>query len=1226
MVAKRAFRATQGLDAGGEKVINVATGDKAVLSDGVNVDFFHLYNTIQQYKEDRAYDQYFAAIYNRRVYYAKQDIPAPSGPFNPLIWEPLRVDPSWAYVNSTIAAGRNLESGEYISADNRFNNLIFNMPTTVVDGDTITVKDVGGQSGTNDLLFKNIGATQFEVLGKSMTNFRSTIPFSMLIFIYKKTGNKWVVNIDAQEDQSYFVQPSTHPFQLQSGYKTWRQTSQGRIDLQLPKHANHGDMIYTYDIDGMNAVNHSTLRTHPDSVHSIGQIGVHLIESRTSGNGIFVFDANTNIWQVWDGDQRTRIKVVRTDTDLLSFDHVLVAGDPNLATQSVTLTLPTKVALGDKIVFTLDYMRKGQSCTIKVKDGSVDNITGDKSQFQFQKRSDYPATGDWPKVKLISINADTDYVPYIELTYTGVTDIENAWVIGQVVPKVEKVDPTRRDRLGVAALASQDEVNKNHENNPSDELIVTPKTLANKTATETRRGLARIATTAEVNQVSTATYHNDTIVTPKKLNERTATETRRGLAEIATQAEANGSSDDITIVTPKKLHNRISSESLTGILALTKSGATPGTARNLAGTNVYNFADHQRAVTPKTLDQLRSTETAKGVVYLATEAEVIGGSVDGTNPIVVTPVQLHKKTATESRHGFTETATQAEVNAGTDDFRYITPKKLEARKATESLGGITEVATQAEISTGTDDYRFVSPKKLKTHFDNTNHIAVSSSAGMTQSGTIWGTVDLSIHVPTETQRGTARLATQAEVNTGTANNLIVTPATLHAKKSTQAAEGIIRCATQAETVTGTAVNLAVTPGTFKYVAQTEATWSGNETRRGFVKLATDASTWVGNNTDGSTQALTSYTKDGHAVSPYGLNFALQNYLPKMATAQNALKLGNVVAADWVRRTVAQTITGAMTFSATATMQGVNAQGVSVATLAVRNNTISAIKIGTVGVKETAGIQFIATHNNDETGQNNWNFYAGGGASNTIPSGRIGFTLGATGSGAVGAHIFSMDRAGDVYAQRNITSASGHLYLSNIGATIRIGGTATTNQVVGANATQSIFGNTGKITKVYGTTGDGFVYTPNGTSSEYKVIHTGNYSTHLNGAYVRRDGSTTMTGSQLCSNTTDNTKYLRFKNDNRYITSRGNDLVFGNTDTTNGRIVLDSNQNPAVKIGNYTYEIYHKGNKPTAQDVGAIDVTGSASNNITIRDWIRIGNVKIMANNLTKTVEFIWDES
>ncbi|MGR2462250.1 hypothetical protein ACUX4R_25520, partial [Salmonella enterica] len=257
----------------------------------------------------------------------------------------------------------------------------------------------------------------------------------------------------------------------------------------------------------------------------------------------------------------------------------------------------------------------------------------------------------------------------LDPSLVGVTSSQYGWIIGNVQPKVERVDATRRDRLGVAALADQAEVNKNHEDNPNDETIVTPKTLANKTATETRRGLA----------------------------------------EIATQAETNGSTDDITIVTPKKLHNRIASETLTGILAVVSKNGTAGTARSAAGTGVYNKADQSKAVTPLTLDEFTATETAKGIGYIATQAEVDGGSSDPLGPLLVTAERLGARRATESNHGLIEIATQAETNAGTDDTRAITPKKLNDRTSTETLTGIARLATTAEIDTATNDLTIVTP-------------------------------------------------------------------------------------------------------------------------------------------------------------------------------------------------------------------------------------------------------------------------------------------------------------------------------------------------------------------------------------------------------------------------------------------------------------------------------------------------------------------------------------
>lgn len=1222
----QAFRASSGLDAAGEKLINVAIADKTILSDGVNVDFFHKYNTIYEYDTSRGYDAKHAVIYERRIYYAKVDIASPAGTFDVSKWTSLRVDPSWQFINSTGPALQ-LASGQYITADNRFNNLIFNLPSSPVDGDTLVVKDVGGQPGVNDLEFVSTGTAVIESKAVSFgARFRATVPFCQYMFVYKAAGNRWLLDIAATTMNSYFVEPSIQGFQLQSGMVTWRHTAAGTIRLILPKHAKHGDVITTHDIDGMNPINHSTLEIYPGSGHNINETGVTKIESRTSGYGSFVFDLPSQTWEVWDGDQRTRIRVTKTDTAMLPFEHILVTGNSNLPSQTTVLTLPEEVAIGDRIQITMDYLRKGQTCTIRVNPGSNELIVGSKAQMQFQRRSEYPMTNGWELVSSISINADTDYVPYVELMYAeldpalvGVTSSQYGWMIGNVQPKVERVDATRRDRLGVAALADQAEVNKNFEDNPNDETIVTPKTLANKTSTDTRRGIARLSTTAEVNQLSTSTYLDDTIVTPKKLNERTATETRRGLAEIATQAETNGSTDDVTIVTPKKLHNRIASETLTGILAIVTKTGTAGTARSLAGTGVYNKADHLKAVTPLTLDEFKATETAKGIGYIATQAEVDGGSSDPLGPLLVTAERLSARRATESNHGLIEIATQTETNAGTDDTRAITPKKLNDRTATESRTGIARLATSAEIDAGTSALTLVTPVKLKNRFDVAGRIVVDTAAGLTQSGTIWESVAIGINLATEAQRGTLRVATQVEANGSSSDDTVITPKKLDGRKSTRTLDGIIRVATTSETRIGTAQNLAVCPQDLIYMAQTEPTWSGNETRRGYVKTATDGSTFVGNSTDGSTQAYTTYSNDGLAVSPRGLNYALQNFLPKMATAQNTLSLGGVVSTDWVRRTVAQTVTGAMTFTAAMVTKGITADKVDADTLNVRNGQMGCVDLGTVGANTIGtGILF---HAADAAAVNNdWFMYAGG-RSTVISNDMIGFaTVNPDGTTGI-VRQFVVNRVGDATACKDVKSETGSLVLAAANAKVYMGGngvsTAAT-QVIGLSGTQLSIGNTAREINIYSPNGDSA--TVNGSP----IVTVSNAVSKLDPIYLRRDGGNTQTGKVLAAMTGD-VKYSTFRNDNRYISSRGNDFVFGNTDTTGGRVCLDTNQNPIVKIGNFEYEIYHKGNKPTAEDVGAVDISGSSANNLTIRDWIKIGNVKIIANNLTKTVEFVWEE-
>lgn len=78
--------------------------------------------------------------------------------------------------------------------------------------------------------------------------------------------------------------------------------------------------------------------------------------------------------------------------------------------------------------------------------------------------------------------------------------------------------------------------------------------------------------------------------------------------------------------------------------------------------------------------------------------------------------------ATATTPGIIELATQAEVNGGSDTTRAVTPATLAAYvatqspatpQATETVAGKAEIATQTETDLGTDDTRMVTPKKLK---------------------------------------------------------------------------------------------------------------------------------------------------------------------------------------------------------------------------------------------------------------------------------------------------------------------------------------------------------------------------------------------------------------------------------------------------------------------------------------------------------------------------------
>lgn len=106
---------------------------------------------------------------------------------------------------------------------------------------------------------------------------------------------------------------------------------------------------------------------------------------------------------------------------------------------------------------------------------------------------------------------------------------------------------------------------------------------------------------------------------------------------------------------------------------------------------------------------VNATESVRGIVELATAAEVIAGT---DTERAVTPAGLEGKTATDARKGIVELATNAETQTGTDAERAVTPAALTARTATDTRTGLIEIATNAEVQAGTDAQRAVTPAGL----------------------------------------------------------------------------------------------------------------------------------------------------------------------------------------------------------------------------------------------------------------------------------------------------------------------------------------------------------------------------------------------------------------------------------------------------------------------------------------------------------------------------------
>ena len=923
-MSKIPFRVTDGLDGADVRAINIGYPKKDSPKDGVNVQFFIDENTIQQYDSTRKYKTGFAVMMNDRIYYAKRDVPtdgsASAGAFNETHWQQLRTDPSWQNVIATAVEGLQLIPGSYVSADATFSDLDFILPRAPKSGDTVVIKDVSGALATKALRIKTID----KILDTGKQDYQVTYPKSTIIFTYDPAVDQsrggWRLTTINPKVAGKFVTPTAQGTQMSNGDTLFRRSASGKIKLILPRYANEGDFIVMHDMDQMTSVNNLTIETHPNATSSIGKAGDKSLTSKTVGWGVIAYSAASDLWVPWDGDEFERWNIIYpvasqpSNITLIPSSRIMIAGNEG----EINFTLPLGPAVGDIITISLRNAAKGVKVNFKTSTG-VERIYASANMFGIPRLNEVSKFDNITPVAEIK-HVATGYGEQFKLVYIS-DATRTGWILAEQSFSQFRAskDATVRDQPGLVAFATEAEVLLNSEQTPSDETAVTPLALSKKTATEIRRGIAQVATQNETNDG----IDDSKIVTPKKLHERTALEDRRGIAEIADQNETNAGVDDSRIVTPKKLAGRVSKEDQTGVIALVKVGATPQADRTTPGTNVNDFNQHDRSVTPKTLAEKVASETNLGMGYWATQTEVNNGTAGN---VFVRPATLHQRTATPTRTGLARMVDMANsehlknIADSKDENVFITPKALASRVSTYTMDGITRPADDTDVTAGTNEIKYISPAKLKYFTDVLSKVAAPNADGLNVTGTIWKGLTFTVDAATETGRGTIRLATQDETNTGTIDDAIVTPKKLNSRTATETRTGIIRLATANEAAAGTRDDVAITPLTMGSAMAGSSEWGATEVRRGssYIGMLTNdnaASTvWQGTDEAGSTRALVNYKHDFYAVSPRGLNTALAHYLPIKGKAADSSKLDGLLSSAFMRTDKDTTTTGSITAS------------------------------------------------------------------------------------------------------------------------------------------------------------------------------------------------------------------------------------------------------------------------------------------------------------------------
>lgn len=246
------------------------------------------------------------------------------------------------------------------------------------------------------------------------------------------------------------------------------------------------------------------------------------------------------------------------------------------------------------------------------------------------------------------------------------------------------------------------------------------------------------------------------------------------------------------------------------------------TSFNPAGTKFPATVKTVQEALALTSPTSSATETAYGVVKIATMTQVLAGTDDTT---AVTPLKLSQRLqhpdASTTTKGIISLATNAEALAGTVATKAIVPSSLKHvidwnfanKTASETVLGVIKLSTESAAKAGVDNTTSMTPLRVKQAIAEATKLIPSYSTA------------------SEPVAGLVQLATAGQVQQGTLRaGVAVSPYALAQLTGNETRKGIVQAATLAQANAGTDKALYISAFGFK-------TFNASTTTFGTVKLS-----------------------------------------------------------------------------------------------------------------------------------------------------------------------------------------------------------------------------------------------------------------------------------------------------------------------------------------------------------------------------------------------------